>query len=102
MSIKTNEAYGFVLWLDSQLLNNLLPLTESFPLTGAFIMSLLWFLWCLIKAEFVLQSFLTEETDTVSLLCTVSQSLYKNSVSLRQLPLCQTAETGPQFQKLLD
>lgn len=70
MSIKTNEAYGFVLWLDSQLLNNLLPLTEAFPLTGAFIMSLLWFLWCLIKAEFVLQSFLTEETDTVSLLCT--------------------------------
>lgn len=40
MSIKTNEAYGFVLWLDSQLLNNLLPLTEAFPLTGAFIMSL--------------------------------------------------------------
>lgn len=69
MNIKTNEAYGFFLWLDSQLLNNLLPLTEAFPFTGAFIMSLLWFLWCLIQAEFVLQSFLTEKTDTVSL-CT--------------------------------
>lgn len=67
MSIRTNEAYGFFLWLDSQLLNNLPPLTEAFRFTGAFIMSLLWFLWGLIQAEFVLQSFLTGETDTVSL-----------------------------------
>lgn len=68
MSTKTNEAYGFVLWLDSQLLHNLLPLTEAFPFTGAF-MFLLCFLWCLIQAEFVAQSFLAEETDTASLLC---------------------------------
>ena len=70
MSIKTNEAYGFILCSDSQPLSNLLPLTEAFPFTGAFIMSFLWFVWCLIQAEFVLQSSLTEETDAVALLCT--------------------------------
>lgn len=69
MSIRTNEAYGFVSWLDSQLLKNLLPLTEALPLTRAFIMPLPWFLWCLIKAEVVLQAFLGEVTNTVSLLC---------------------------------
>lgn len=73
MSIKTNEAYGFVLWLDSQLLNNLLHLTEAFLLSGVFIMSLSWFLWYLIKAEFVLQSFLNEEANTISLPDTSTQ-----------------------------
>lgn len=76
MRIKTNEAHGFALWLESHLLNNFLPLTEAFPCTGTFIMFLLWFLWCLIQAEFVLQSFLTVQRDTFSLLCTGIQ-LYK-------------------------
>ena len=71
MNVETNEACGFVLWLDSQLLNNLV---QTFPSTGAFVMPpLMWFLWCLIKAEFILQPFLSEETNTVSLLHTSTQ-----------------------------
>lgn len=40
VSIRTNGTRGFVLWLDSQMFNKLLPLTGDFPLTQAFIIAL--------------------------------------------------------------